>query len=66
MTLGDLIDQLVAIRDGVAGVYDKTQVAYTDGAYSGDLEKIQITLDPRVAYGSVEVEATISILGTET
>lgn len=67
MTLGELIDNLVAIRDGVIGVDNSTFVQFVeDDAYTATIEGIRLVSDPRVEYGSVRLQTTLQILGTQT
>lgn len=68
MTLGELIDNLVAIRDGVLGVDNRTLVHFVeDDSYTATIEGIRLISDPIVVdYGSVRLETTLQILGVQT
>lgn len=67
MTLGELIDNLVAIRDGVLGVDNSTLVQFVeDDSYTATIEGIRLISDPRVEYGTVRLETTLQILGVQT
>lgn len=65
MTLGELIDNLTALRDSVFGVDNSTEVVFTDNAYTGNIEGLRLVSEPTVRYGAVHLNTQVQLTGEE-